>query len=367
MKQFVSFIKKEFLHILRDPRTLMILMAMPLVQLIIFGYAITTEINNSPMAVLDENKGVESLALIEQFSKSTYFNLVSTPNNIAETEEAFQRGQIKLALIITPSFGNDFLNGNIPQVQVLCDATEPNEANTVSKYAQQIIMQYQTRVHNNIEMPFMIHTNIRMLYNPQLKGAYNFVPGIMGLILMLICAMMTSISIVREKEQGTMEVLLVSPIKPIFIIFSKAIPYFVIALADVIGILLLSYFLLDVPIVGSIVSILFLSILFIISALALGMLISSVTSSQQAAMLISGVGLMLPTMMLSGLIFPIENMPLPLQVISNIIPAKWFIIAIKDVMIKGLPLFAIWEECLILAAMSIVLLTASLKRFKNRL
>jgi ABC-2 type transport system permease protein len=232
---------------------------------------------------------------------------------------------------------------------------------------QQIVMQYRQEALSGTTIPFSIHTEVKMLYNPQLKSAYNFVPGIMGLVLMLICAMMTSISIVREKEQGTMEILLVSPVKPISIVLSKAVPYLLIAMIDVIAILLLSTFLLDVPIAGNIFLLLFLSMIFTLSALSLGLLISSVTETQQAAMLISGIGLMLPSILLSGLIFPIENMPWILRTISNIIPAKWFIMAVKDVMIKGLGFSAIHKECVVLLGMTVFLLTVSIKRFKNRL
>ncbi|MDR3061961.1 MAG: ABC transporter permease, partial [Dysgonamonadaceae bacterium] len=262
---------------------------------------------------------------------------------------------------------DDLYRTGTGNLQLLADASDPNEASTIVSYAQQILMQHQQSLMETNKIPYVIRPEVKMLYNPQLQSAYNFVPGIMGLILMLICAMVTSISIVREKEQGTMEILLVSPIKPVFIVLSKAVPYLLIAFLDVILILLISNNILQVPIAGNIFLILFLSILFILASLSLGMLISSVTKTQQAAMMMSGAGLMLPTMLLSGLIFPVENMPVLLQVISNLIPAKWFIIAIKDVMIKGLGFTAIWRELSILLGMTAFLLIVSIKRFKNRL
>ncbi len=367
MKQFTSFIQKEFYHIFRDVRTMMMLLLMPVAQLIIFGFAITTEINNTPFAVFDESQSSSSKQVIEKIDGSKYFSLQQSVHSMNDVEELFQKGKIKLALIISSGFGNDLYHTGIGKVQILTDASDPNEASTIISYTQQIIMQYQQNLHDEGTLPYSIQPEIKMLYNPQLKSAYNFVPGIMGLILMLICAMMTSISIVREKEMGTMEILLVSPIKPIFIVLAKAIPYLLISILDVISILILSRYALHVPIAGNIALIMFLSISFTLSALSLGLLISSVTNTQQAAMLISGVGLMLPSMLLSGLIFPLENMPWVLQAISNIIPAKWFILAIKDVMIKGLGFFSIWQEMSILLGMTVFLLTLSIKRFKNRL
>ncbi len=367
MKQFRSFIKKEFLHIFRDPRTMMMLLGMPVIQLIIFGFAITTEINNTPFAVLDESKSVTSRQLIDEIDGSNYFDLTANLHSAQEVEEYFHRGKIKLALIIPADFSDELYRTGTGNIQVLADASDPNEASTTSAYIQQILGQYQQRLLHTNAIPYSIHTEIKMLYNPQLKSAYNFVPGIMGLILMLICAMMTSISIVREKEQGTMEILLVSPVKPIFVVLAKAIPYLLLSFVDVISILLIAVFVLHVPIAGNIFLILFLSTAFILSALSLGLLISSVTNTQQAAMMISGVGLMLPAMLLSGLIFPVENMPWILRTISHIIPAKWFILAVKDVMIKGLGFLSIWKEVSILLGMTLFLLVVSIKRFKNRL
>ena len=367
MKQFISFIRKEFRHIFRDSRTMLILLIAPIVQLMIFSFAITTEINNISFVVLDQSKTTFSRQIVDRFSGSKYFNLQKNLNTIEEVENYFQKGKTKLALVIPIDFCGTSPNTNMNNIQLLADASTPNEASTIIAYAQQIIMQHSQNISTRLNSPFYIKVKTKMLYNPQLKSSYNFVPGIIGLILMLICAMMTSISIVREKEQGTMEILLVSPIKPIFIILAKAIPYVLIAFLDVLSILFLSKFLLNVPVEGNLFLLLFLCFVFNLSALSLGILISSVTSTQQAAMLISGVGLILPTLLLSGLIFPIENMPWVLQLISNIIPAKWFIIAVKDVMIKGLGFYYIWSELLILLIMTLLLLAISIKQFKNRL
>ncbi len=367
MKQFISFIKKEFYHITRDVRTMLMLLLMPVAQLMIFGFAITTEINNIPFVVLDKSKTIESQRLVDRMDGSKYFTLQKQVQSDEEIEKTFQTGESKLAIVIPPDFGDEMLHSSTTDIQLIADASDPNEASTVINYAQQIIAQYQQDLTKTSQIPYLISTQVKMLYNPQMKSAYNFVPGIMGLILMLICAMMTSISIVREKEQGTMEILLVSPLKPMNIVLAKAIPYLLISLIDVISILILSVFVMDVPIAGNLLLLLLLCMVFIFSTLSLGLLISSITETQQAAMLISGVGLMLPTLLLSGLIFPIENMPLPLRVISNVVPAKWFIMAVKDVMIRGLGLFAIWKECLILLSMTVFLLLVSIRMFKNRL
>lgn len=355
------------MHIFRDVRTMLLLLAMPMIQLIIFGYAITNEIKNTPFAVWNESNCNPATQLIQKINGSQYFDLTGYYTSVGEINKAFQQGKIKMAVIIPNQFGNDLFHTGKADLQIIADASDPNEASAVTSYVQQIIMQFQQESSPEKTIPYAIRQEVKMLYNPQSESAYNFVPGIMGLVLMLICSMMTSISIVREKEQGTMEILLVSPVKPIFIVLSKAVPYFLIAMIDVISILLLSRFLLHVPIEGNIFLILLLCMTFTLSALSLGLLISSITKTQQAAMLISGIGLMLPTILLSGLIFQIENMPLILRLVSDILPAKWFITAIKDVMIKGLGFTAIWQECAILTGMTVFLLFVSIKRFKNRL
>ncbi|MDR2564096.1 MAG: ABC transporter permease [Prevotellaceae bacterium] len=366
MKQFRSFVKKEFLHIFRDVRTMLLLLAMPVVQLMIFGFAITNEIRNIPFAVLDESKSEVSAKLVEKLKSGKYFDLKTSAVSSSELEKEFQRGLVKMAIVFPAGFANDLQHVGTADIQLIVDASDPNEASTIISYARQVVAQYQGELSDIANLPRLVEAEVKMLYNPQLKSAYNFVPGIMGLILMLICAMMTSISIVREKELGTMEVLLVSPVKPLFVVLSKAVPYFIIAMADVVMILVLSVTALNVPIAGSVFSVLLLSMVFTLSALSLGLLISSITRTQQAAMMISGIGLMIPTILLSGLIFPIENMPLILRILSNIIPAKWFIGAIKDVMIKGLDFTSIWRECSVLVGMMIFLLILSVKRFEPR-
>lgn len=366
MKQFISFIQKEFYHITRDPLTLFIMLFLPIILLIILGYAVSTEFKNTSFVVLDNSKTTTSRALIDKINGNAYFSLEAYLSNEEDLESAFRKGKCKAALIIPPQFASDVIHEGKADIQLVVDASDPNEASVIANYFQMIVLQYQQESNVQIISQF-INQEVKMLYNPQMKSAYNFVPGLIGLIMMLICAMMTSISVVREKETGTMEILLVSPLKPTTIILSKAIPYLLISILDVISILFISYFILDVPIVGSLALIMTLSFVFTFSALALGLLISSIAETQQAAMVMSAVGLMVPSMLLSGLIFPLENMPTILQIVSCIIPARWFTEALRDVMIKGGDFMTIWKEFVILLGMTIILLFISVKKFKNRL
>ncbi|MGB4843918.1 MAG: ABC transporter permease, partial [Ferruginibacter sp.] len=259
------------------------------------------------------------------------------------------------------------LHTNKAQIQLIADASDPNTATTITQYASSIINDYQQELFGRFEMPYQIKPEIRMLYNPQLKGAYNFVPGVMAMILILIAAMMTSVAIVREKEINTMEVILVSPLKPLLFIISKAIPYIFLSLVNVTTILIVSVTILDVPINGSLVLLFAESLLFIITAVSLGLMISNFTKTQQEAQMFSLMSLLLPTLLLGGFMFPIESMPLPLQIVSNIVPSKWFYLIVKDVMIKGLGFSQVWKESLVLLAMTLLFLTISFRKFKIRL
>ena len=344
-----------------------ILLGMPVVQIIIFGFALTNEVKNSKIGVLDNSKDAASSSLIAQLDASRYFDLETNLHSYNEIEAAFKKGEIKLAVVIPQHFGEDINHLNKTQVQLIADASDPNVANTLTNYASAVIMDYQKRITNDTKLPYTINTEVRMLYNPELKGAYNFVPGVMAMVLLLVCTMMTAITIVKEKEMGTMEIMLVSPMRPQLVVIAKAVPYLVLSVINIASILLLSVFVLDVPINGSILLLGLESILFTLVSLSLGLLISAGAQSQQTAMFISLVALFLPTIMLSGFMFPIENMPLPLRVISNVVPAKWYFIIVKSVMIKGTGLQTIWKETLILAGMMVFFLTLAIKKFKIRL
>lgn len=367
MKQFLSFVKKEFHHIFRDRRTMFILLGMPVVQIIIFGFALTNEVKNAKIAILDHSKDIATTSLIQEIEASRYFEVERNLHSNSEIEKIFKEGKIKLVIVFPQHFNEDLVHFNTAQVQLLADASDPNVANTLTNYATAIIKDYQQRITDEKKLPYTINTGMRMLYNPQLKGAYSFVPGVMAMVLMLVCTMMTAITVVREKEMGTMEVMLVSPVQPLKIVVAKAVPYLLLSLVNISSILLLSVFVLGVPINGSLLLLIGESILFTLTCLAFGLLISSSTDSQQTAMFISLTGMFLPTVMLSGFMFPIENMPLPLRIISNVVPAKWYYLVVKDVMIKGAGFSEIWKETLVLLGMMLFLLVLAIKKFKIRL
>ncbi len=346
---------------------MLILLGMPLMLILIFGFALTNEVKNSRIGVLDKSHDETTRAIIQELEASRYFDLVDNINSEEDLTPAFQSGRIRLAVVFMENFGNELDHGNSAAIQLIGDATDPNVATTLINYASSVIMDYQRRQRAQADLPYSIGTEIRMLYNPQLKGAYNFVPGVMAMVLMLVCAMMTSISIVREREMGTMEVILVSPIVPIRVIMAKLIPYFLLSMINIASILLLSVYVLDVPIKGSLMLLVLECLLFTITVLALGLLISSVAGSQQVAMLASLMGLFLPTVMLSGFMFPVENMPVLLKGLSNVVPSKWFYYIVKNVMIKGLGFENVWKETLILLGMTVFFMTVSVKNFKTRL
>lgn len=367
MKQFIAFVKKEFYHILRDRRTMLFMFGLPVVQILLFGFALSNEIKNASIAILDHSKDEATLLLTQRFDASSYFTVVKNLHSNAEIEDLFEKGVVKMIVVFPPNFQQELLHTNEAQVQFVADATDTNTANTIVNYASAIIRDYQNEILDNQQLPYTIKVENRMLYNPQLESAFSFVPGIMAMVMMLLSALMTSVAIVREKEMGTMEVLLVSPMKPLMVVFTKAVPYLGFSFLNVLIILGLSVWLLGMPINGSLVLLLFECVVFILSALALGLLISSVANSQQIAMFISLVGLLLPTILFSGFLFPIENMPIILQYIAQVIPAKWFYEIIQAVMIKGLGIGAIWKETLVLVGMTVFLLAISTMRFKVRL
>ena len=364
--QFLTFVRKEFAHVLRDKKTLLILFGLPVVQIIIFGFALTNEVKNSRILVVDNAKDEVSSQIIARLQASRYFE-VEPGLNADAIEDTFKKGKVKLAVVFPSTFGTDLLHFRHSAVQVIADASDPNTANTLTNYLSNVLVDYQTQAFHTSAAPLQIRTEIRMLYNPQLKGAHNFVPGVMALVLMLVCVMMTSVSIVREKELGTMEILLVSPFKPELVVLSKAVPYLILSLVNVTSILLLSIFLLHLPIKGNLFLLFAESTLFIITSLSLGLFISVKAQTQQTAMLISLLGMLLPTLLFSGFMFPIENMPQALQIISNIVPAKWYYTIVQGVMIKGVGIGAIWKETLVLLVIAIFFLVVSLRNFKIRL
>lgn len=367
MKQLMAFIRKEFYHVFRDKRTLLIMFGMPVVQIVLFGYALSSEVKNIGIAVLDNAKDATTEQIVDRIKTSSYFIVKDPVLNFAEIEEKFKEGTIKCALLFPTNFGNELGHSGKAQVQIITDGSDPNTATIVVNYLTAILTRYQQELNPTARLPYQIVPQVRMLYNEEQNGSLNFIPGVIALIFMIVSTALTSVSIVREKELGTMEVLLVSPFKPLRVLVAKAIPYLVLSIVNFIIILLLSVFLLDVQIKGSLTLLFAESILFIITSLSLGLLISNLTNSQQTAMLIAMMGMMLPTLIFTGFMFPVENMPWIFQVISHILPSRYYYIIIKAVMLKGLSFSYVWKETLILVGMTLFLLTIAFKKFKIRL
>jgi ABC-2 type transport system permease protein len=351
MKQFISFVIKEAKHILRDKRTMLILFGMPLVLMLIFGFAITTDVRNVRTVVVTSSMDHLTQQAVDRLSASEYFTITQVVATPRDAERLIRNQKADMAVVFGPDFASKRSG-----VQFIVDGADPNMAQQWTNYA--------TGVITNMDVAA---TNIKLLYNPQMKSAYNFVPAIMGMLLMLVCAMMTSISIVREKERGTMEVLLVSPVKPLMIIVAKAIPYLVLAFTILIIILLMARYVLGVPLVGSLVWIIVISIIYILLALSLGLLISNVAKTQLVALLLSAMVLLLPIVMLSGMIFPVESMPKVLQWISAIVPPRYYIDAMRKLMIMGVGIKEVAREVIILVSMLAVLMTLALVKFNKRL
>lgn len=351
MKLFLSFIIKETKHILRDKRTMLMLFGMPLVMMLLFGFAITNDVRNVRTVVVMANSDQATQAAVERLSQSEYFIIVEIVSTPQEAERIIRNQKADMAVVFSSKFASK-KNG----VQFIVDGADPNMAQQWTNYATQVLLN-----------PADGLVNAKMLYNPRIKSAYNFVPAIMGMLLMLVCAIMTSISIVREKERGTMEVLLVSPAKPLIIIISKAIPYLVLAFVILIIILFMARFVLGVPLVGSLFWIFFISTVYILLALSLGLLVSNVAQTQIVALLISAMVLLMPIVMLSGMIFPVESMPGILQWVSAIIPTRYYISAMRKMMIMGVGIKQVFSELVILSTMLVVLLSLSLVKFNKRL
>lgn len=367
MKQFFGFVKKEFYHIFRDPRTLLVLFGIPVAQLLIFGYVVNNEIRNIKIAIYDQSKDHVTREISNKILASGYFILEENLNTVSNIEAIFRKGNIKEVIVFEPDFSEKIEKEGVARVQLLADASDANTANLIVNYTSAIIGDYIRKENKLSAVPMQIEPEVRMVFNEGLKSAYMFVPGTMALILMLVSAMMTSISIAREKEMGTMEVLLVSPLKPVQIVIGKVIPYVSLAFINAITIIVLGYFIFGMPVKGSLALLLAESLLFISLALSLGILISTIAKSQQVAMFISMFALMLPTLLLSGFIFPVENMPVILQWISHLMPPKYFIIIIKNIMLKGTGILFVWKETLILVGMMLFFIALSVKKFKVRL
>ena len=370
MKEIFAFILKEFRHIFRDRRTTLIVLVMPVVQIVLFGFAISTEVHNAVIDVVGDMSDPEVRKIVERIDNNEYLETGEFLHSMSEVETRLRKGKAKAAVCFENNFEDRLHADGRGVVSIISDGADPNTAQIVTNYVKGVIQSEQTEINSSMTAAtgsVSMRPNVQLMYNPAMNSSYNFVPGVMGLVLMLICTMMTSVSIVKEKELGTMELVLVSPVKPFWIILSKLIPYLVLSIVNFVSVLLLAVYVMGVPINGSIALLSLVSVVFVGSSLGLGLLVSVISSTQQTAMLLCGMGLTMPTMMLSGIIFPCESMPVALQIFSDIIPAKWFIIMVKKIMIQGAGFQAIIKEFCVLSGMMVLLLWVSIRKFKTRL
>jgi ABC-2 type transport system permease protein len=367
MKELIAILQKELIHIYRDKVSLFLVLAMPLVLILLFGFTISTEIRNAKISVCDLAQDAQSKVLIDAFRASGYFQIVHFSQNPNEINHDFKEKQIKAGILIPAHFGSQLLSDKESQIQVISDISDINVASVLNNYIESVVSHFEEEVNESghySENP--IQVSIQMLYNPELNSVYMFVPGIITLIMIIITALMSSITLARETETNTMRMMLITPVKKIYIVVGKVIPYMGLSLLSTIMILGISVWVFKMPIEGNILLLLLLCVIFMFTAASFGLLVSSISNTQLDAMMITMMGLFLPTVLLSGFLFPLDNMPLIFQILADIFPAKWFILAIKDVMIKGAGIADIWHYILILAVMSVVLLRFSMSQIDKR-
>jgi ABC-2 type transport system permease protein len=368
MKRFIGFVKKEFLHIFRDVRTLIILFGIPTAQILLFGYVVRTDVRDAGIAFLDLSKDETTIKISDKICSSGFFKRTDDLINYNDIDKVLKKGKTKAVVIFEKNFGRNLISEGKASVSIIADGSEPNTATLVTNYLTAIITDFNRDLDGSISgSSLLVQPEVRMFYNPGLKSHFMFVPGVITLIMILICALMTSVTITREKEFGTMEVLLVSPLRPVQIILGKVMPYFFLSFLDVLVILLLSWLVFDLPVKGSLILLLAESMLYILMSLSLGILISTVSKTMQQAIFISMAGMMLPTILLSGFIFPIENMAKIYGWVSAIFPPRYFIIIIKNIMIKGTGFLYVWKETLILIVFTMAFIGLSIRNFKIRL
>jgi ABC-2 type transport system permease protein len=368
MKRFMAFVRKEFLHIFRDVRTLIILFGIPATQILIFGYAVRTDLKNASIAVLDNAHDDVSNDLILKLEASDFFTISNRLNSYDDIDATFKKGKIKAVVIFPEDLAALLTRDGHATVSIIADASEPNTASLVTGYTSGILNDYSAALTKHITTGLpVISPEVKMYFNPNLESHFMFVPGVITLILIMVSALMTSVAIVREKESGTMEVLLVSPLKPWQIIVGKVAPYFFLSLVNIIVILLMAWFVFKLPVRGSIALLIAECMLYILMGLSFGILISTIVDKMENAIIITFMVLLLPGLLLSGFIFPIENMPKVYDYLSAILPPRWFIEIIRPIMIKGAGFVYVWKETLILAGMTLFLIVLSARKFKVRL
>ncbi len=366
MESFKAILIKEFRHIFRDVRTLVLIFAMPIVLVVLFGHTIRNEISNIKIAVLDYSQDTYSKLLIEKMTASTYFKLTKQLNSESEIEQAFQQGIIHMAIVIPRNFEESIVRFKSTDIQLITEASNINVATTLESYGKQIIKDFEKEINKNHSNYIPFDVNVKMQYNPSLESAYMFIPGNIALIMIIVTALMTSITLAREKETGSWNMLAITPVNQLTMVIAKIIPYMLISLICTVIVILLGIFMFNMPMKGSFALLTIVCILFMLTACSIGILISVITKTQQEAMLLCMLGLFLPALLLSGFIFPIENMPWAIQIFSYIVPATWFIVALKDIMIKGAGLITVWLPVAILTATTIILIVVSVKKLMSK-
>ena len=364
MKELRQILKKEFTHIFRDRITLFLVLAIPIMLVLLFGFTISTDIHHATISVLDLSSDSQSKALVEKITASGYFEVVSYPKSEQEIDNDFKDKNIKLAIIIPNEFEDQLTNEKFVTIQIISDVSDMNVASILNNYVKAILNDFTNDFNGTATMPIELCT--QMLYNPEANSVYMFVPGIITLIMIIVTALMSSITLAREVETGTMRMLLIAPVNKAWVVVGKVIPYMILSFISTITIIVISVLVFKMPIKGSVWLLLAVCIIFMLTSASFGTAISSLVKTQIDAMMITMMGLFLPTALLSGFLFPIDNMPYFFQILANIFPGKWFIIAIKDVMLKGSGFLDIWLYMLILFIMAAVLMTLSLIRLDKR-
>ena len=366
MRAFLGFVRKETLHLLRDRQTLAILLLFPVVQVLIFGFAVRTDVRDIPIAIVDPTPDVATTELRERIDASDRFHIVGVASSAQGLDLQFRHGSIRQALVLPTDVERRLGRGDSLPVQLLTDGSDPNTGGIMQGYATAIVQRWY-RDAVPAEGAIRIDTQTRMRYNPTLESSHLFVPGLVAFVLTIVSALMTAISISREKETGTMEMLLVSPIRPTAIVAGKVMPYIVLGFVSVLLVLVAARTVFGVPLRGSLALLLAESGLYIVTALALGIVISTKAPNQRTAMIAALAGLMMPTLLLSGFIFPLDSLPQVLQWLSYAVPARWFLTIVRGIMLKGAGLATLWQETLILIGMTLFLLAKGSRGLAIRL
>lgn len=361
-----AFMVKEIRHILRDRQTLTILLLLPLAMVVLFGYALRSDVKDVRIAFVDPVPDAATNAIRSRFTGNSRFRVVGVVKTVADIEPLFRRGAADVALVFEPDLVGRLASGTPAQLLLIGDVSDPNTGTTIQAYASAVLADYQRELAAGAGS-IQIEMRTRMRYNPTLESVNLFVPGLIALVLTLVSALMTAISLSREKERGTLEVLLVSPLRPWQIILGKVLPYLLLAFVNVVTALVAAWVVFQVPFRGSLVLLLAASMLYSMVSLALGVLVAAITTSQRAAMIGAMAGTMLPNELLSGMIFPIASLPEWLQWVTIIIPARWFIVISRGIMLKGIGIAHLWPEMLALVAMLVVFLILAVRNFSSRL